>query len=206
MTTIATDGRTVAADSLITNGRSCVELYNQPKIYHEADRVFAASGDIYMVEPMIRWYLKSPKCPDVKAFPTHRTEDSCQIWIFEDGQLYEITSNFPHKLQIQAPTAMGSGHHYARGAMVLGHSPAEAVWAASVWDPGTGGDIVSFELPERLRVNCVPIPSQGPRKSNRQAGGLARMASMTELERSEFALKGARKRWKKENPPWSSSI
>lgn len=43
--------------------------------------------------------------------------------------------------------AIGTGAGYAIAAMYLGKDPAEAIKIASLFDPGTGGEIQTMELP-----------------------------------------------------------
>lgn len=162
MTTIATDGRFVASDSAMFTGTTR-SPWSVPKIKQEKDRVFAFSGAIALFEPMVDWYKKGlPKINIPADFKSVKNDqDWGDLWVFEGGQLFEVSNKYPFKLRLDVPFAMGNGMDHALAILVYGGSVMEAMQVALTLNSQSGGPIHCIELPTELRVkkpdNFVPI-------------------------------------------------
>ncbi len=138
MTTIATDGKTMAGD-----GRVTVEnlIYHDEfqKIFRLNDgRIVGVSGLARTTIQFVEW-LNDPNEPN--KYPTNDFEamvidGSGKIDIYGNDEKNHKPLTFPC-----GPAAIGSGGEYALVAMDAGLSPKEAVKAAAKRDTGTGGKI-----------------------------------------------------------------
>lgn len=137
MTTIATDGNTLAADRRVVSGRQ-IEPWAQDKILLSGGRIYAYSGSTALFLPWVRWYEGDR---DPRKVPVMKDGETLALWAIEDGVLWEVHSHTPYPLQLGYPSAMGSGQEYAYGALAVGASPEEAVRAASRYDPSTGAEV-----------------------------------------------------------------
>lgn len=144
MTTIATDGRTMAGDGLVTSngtifGTKCVKVRKL-----KDGRIVGISGVAYTFDPFCEWLERGGDLPtlDEGAFEA--------LVLGVDGSCRSYDHTGRH-LAEELPTATGSGREIALGAMAVGASPEEAVKAACERDTGTGGLITVVSLPTQLR-------------------------------------------------------
>lgn len=158
MTTIAYDGRFVAADSLrccddIRHLNPARKLRFEPK----SKVLFATTGYSGLMNPWVDWYLKGAK-PDDDARPKLTDEDSGDFIVFslEKGAvLFSQMVPYPVELGI-VPNAWGSGRKIALGAMdyAFGHdsdaygSAVRAVQCACKRDIFSAFPISIFDLQE----------------------------------------------------------
>lgn len=138
MTTIATDGRTMAADS-----RGCAnELIRndaEKKLHRLKDgRVVGASGTITAARAYIRWLEEGGERPKI--------EGAFSAIVLNPNGSAQIHYNDDEPDDLAFPAAIGSGTALALGAMLAGASPAEAVAIAAKRDPFTGGTITEMSL------------------------------------------------------------
>jgi ATP-dependent protease HslVU (ClpYQ) peptidase subunit len=139
MTTVACDGKTMAADGLVTcNGTIWAQGFE--KVARLPDgRIAGASGSAYYIAPFLAW-LK-----DGGDFPEMDAENFEGLVLSPDGSVRA----YDHKgrsIPEEVPTASGSGKEIALGAMLAGATPAEAVNIAAERDCGTGGKIIAISL------------------------------------------------------------
>lgn len=191
MTCIVTDGISLAWDSYCTSDHY-LELYPLQKVFIEKEAIYAIAGEVSLYLPMIEWVKKGA---NPKLVPIAKNNEQTCVWVFKNNKLLEVTNNRPYLTEIGAPNALGSGRRIAMGGIILGHTPEEAVWAASQCDLYTGGEIHNLLLPEQFRLMNA---YKGSKKSNKANGGHARMRSLSSKERKVFAQKGAAARWLKE--------
>lgn len=158
MTTIVTDGKVVVADTGVSNNGRLSWGYR--KVIDRGDRVYAFCGWSAMFLPWINWY-EGKRDPYRLPVKSDKTETDV-LWIFEGGQLIEVTSDAPYPLVVGVPSAMGSGALFARGALALGHPPIEAVQAAMLCDYCTFGDILTLDLPEALQIKAERVVERYP--------------------------------------------
>jgi ATP-dependent protease HslVU (ClpYQ) peptidase subunit len=138
MSTIATDGKAMAADGLVTsNGTAWA--YNFEKIAKLPDgRIAGSVGSAYYIGPFVAWLENGGDFPETG-------DDFEGLVLSPDGS---VRSYDPKGRSIaeEVPTASGSGREIALGAMLAGASPAAAVGIAAKRDICTGGNVVEFAL------------------------------------------------------------
>lgn len=134
MTTIAITHEEIAADSYgFTDGiRSSV---NKQKIKVVGRNIYVLCGNSQVFEAAIQWHLNGSKPEDVPKYG-----DWNLVVITSDGAFF-CSQDMPFLERMELPNAFGSGERYALGAMDSGMSARDAVRAAMVRDPMTGGDI-----------------------------------------------------------------
>ena len=157
MTTIATDGVTIAADGLstaegIVTGRACKKV-------HVVDRVvYAGSGTLAMCLAAIDWVRDGAKSD---LFPKAPKPEDCgwTLLVLRQGQpaICYMSTLGAYAETEELPFAMGSGALLARAAMNLGLSPREAVAHACAFDVYSGGTIMELDLAVAW---APPVPGQ----------------------------------------------
>lgn len=156
MTTIATDGKTLAADMRVCAGNT-IEPWLVSKIRIKGDCVYAMAGHSQLFDVMIKWYEEGHQprsLPQTPARAEHKI--SLGFWAFKEGQLFELTYDMPYPMVIGTPAVLGSGRDHALTALVLGYSPEEAVKVAAKLDPFTDSNVQVLELPLRLQILNYP--------------------------------------------------
>lgn len=147
MTTVAFDGRMMAADTLATDYWGLKEDCRN-KILRGPDFLCGSSGEHGAI---MRWWatVGTLDLEHVLAYgypsfnkdwddPAIMLADASGcIWRHVTGGFFEVSRGFH---------AVGSGRDYALAAMELGGSAADAVRLAMRFDNGTGGDVVTVGL------------------------------------------------------------
>lgn len=140
MTTIAWDGKTLAADTQLTaNGMR----YSTTKAHRLADgSLFASCGDHGLNTAVRRW-LEDQSQPK----PVVGKDDGFSgLLIKADGSLFRMDTSMNLCPVQSAFFADGSGRDYAMAAMHLGKTAKEAVELASLFCVFTGGSITELTL------------------------------------------------------------
>ena len=134
MTTVATDGRTMAGDSLTNAGGIVTRL--APKVHRLPDgRIFGCSGvtvDCLKFEAYLRDGGEQPKVGDEWSALVLNTDGTVDY--YDEGFI---------PVRYLLPAAIGSGREIALGAMYAGATPTQAVEIAAKVDTCTGGPITS---------------------------------------------------------------
>lgn len=138
MTTICSDGVTVAADSLVT-GEFQVSITKLQKI---GKSIFGTAGDVAQGELFLDW-IRAGK-PDEKPPVTNEFEG---IEVNASG-IYMWTEALRPLKSSRKCAGIGSGGGYATAAMLCGKSPRQAVAIAAEMDQGTGGRIITMKVPK----------------------------------------------------------
>jgi len=142
MTVIATDGRTIAADSLGTYGSERAP-HPVEKLIRKAGRIFAVSG-VGIPHVLVDWFLSGA---DPEKVPKLGPDVSWGLLVIEsDGRMSYLSSIMPYAQPAAPPFVLGSGGAVALGAMHAGATPAEAVAIACKVDVYCGGDIVVMHI------------------------------------------------------------
>lgn len=143
MTTIATDGETMAGDGLVTSG-STIFGSSMTKVHQLKDgRLVGISGCAYFATPFMDWLQDGGDVPEL--------DDNFEALVLHpDGSCLSY-DNKGRSLPEELPTATGSGREIALGAMAVGASPEEAVKVACDRDTQTGGKITVLTRPRKLR-------------------------------------------------------
>lgn len=141
MTTIATDGKTMAADGQVQDHTDTIVALDHRKVFKLADgRIVGGAGNSFDVRSWIDWLEKGKEgeCPvqSPQFSGLILNTDGSAIWVDHKGR----------EAPTPVPCAIGSGLQFALGAMDAGASPSKAVAIARNRDVWTGGDIVSESL------------------------------------------------------------
>lgn len=154
MTTIATDGKTIAADGLRTfGGEICGTAHKKIRVSDGC--IFTFSGPTPLFEPAVKWQVNGA---DPRAVPESKGEDNWwSILVLEnDGcgglTMTRYSSLTPYPERFDPPFTMGAGAEFALGAMAHGASPEEAVRLTAKHFNHTGGEIQVINIAEALGV------------------------------------------------------
>lgn len=142
MTTIAWDGRYLAADTLGTRdgNRSLSELR---KLLVSNGRAFATCGNYGpAMERLVEWYEAGH---DPENLPNMPKADGGLI-VVSGRQLWVISCEMPYPDEEHPPFTLGSGRDIALGSMDRGATAMEAVQSAIRWDINTGGEIDFIDM------------------------------------------------------------
>lgn len=136
MTTIATDGKTMAADSMVSDD-TMIHMTTFKKMAMLKDgSVFALAGpvgDFDMWRDFLNGEGELDTTADAEAFVLHH--DGKLLCYNHRGRAYEQST----------PAVTGSGKMVALGAMMAGASPSQAIKIASAVDLHTGGQITVMQ-------------------------------------------------------------
>ncbi|MBL8644021.1 MAG: hypothetical protein JNK21_08800 [Rhodospirillaceae bacterium] len=138
MTTIATDGKVMAADSRLTG--DYIDQFNSTKLYAVNGEIVGTCGTASEGLAYIQWLQ------DSKAAP--KLSDKFEALHLTRGGIFSVDRNLV-RIRVAKVSAIGSGCGYAMGAMLAGASPGKAVQIAAKLDPHTGGKIVTMKLSGR---------------------------------------------------------
>jgi ATP-dependent protease HslVU (ClpYQ) peptidase subunit len=143
MTTIATDGRTMAADTHSSTGGLIVNR-SAVKVTRAKDGSLVGVAGDCSGDALFRRWLDDGEQQD--KLPNFRGADEFVALVLRpDGRLDAFDSSLV-PVEYQLPAAIGSGGQLALGAMLAGRSPAQAVAIAAQRDNATGEFVVELEL------------------------------------------------------------
>lgn len=144
MSTVAWDGKSLAADSVGASGST---LVTTGKLYHLPNGEAAATtGDYAAGQIMVEWYQAGA---DLAEYPKcQANEDSnATLIVAKPGGACCFYSMHPHVVTVMDPfMAWGSGRDYALGAMAMGADAAKAVHVACRFDAWSGGVVKVQQL------------------------------------------------------------
>jgi hypothetical protein len=151
MTTIACDGKTVAADDRLVNDRGRICVYPEPKLRivpePRGDLIVGVSGT--MVDALFEWWFDG-------ADPSKKpATDGWALVVFRPTFLECYTHECPYPQRDGYPAAVGSGAGLALGAMLAGKTAREAVEIAAMRDVYTGGIITELPLQKPAPLDAV---------------------------------------------------
>lgn len=133
MTTICTDGKTVAADRLISdNNLTHGQICKVTRLTNGA--VMAYTGSPYQLPAFVEWLNGDQS----SKFESDSVSEA--IVLMPDGTI-RMYDEHGRWYEADAPQAAGSGAAVAYGALAAGASPAEAIEIASRYDIKTGGGV-----------------------------------------------------------------
>ena len=143
MTCIAWDGKTLASDKRASYGDMICTV---TKIFRVGELLVGGSGELPFVSAMVEWIRQGRKISEFPAAQGSKEDWQPIIVIEADGtpSIYERTA-FPVRYEQQF-VAIGSGREFARAAMHLGKSAAEAVQCAIDLNTGCGNGIDTLDL------------------------------------------------------------
>jgi len=138
VTTIATDGRIMAADGRTSGGGT---IYNDASVKMTrlpdgsiVGRAGGVADHTKAVDELIVAMLE-------ERTPRETKGDYALLRLFKDGKALLYVDRLDGPAWVSLPAAVGSGADYARGAMAMGADPKTAVKIAKRFDAGSGGRI-----------------------------------------------------------------
>lgn len=144
MTTVAYDGRTLAADSMLSTPG-----WKSPVSFQ---KVFANVGEFQAIgfcgcasaiEAFLMW-IENPEEPGLREALLE--SELLALAVHHDGNAYLFEGPTRHPLPIDHFHAIGSGSEFAISAMLCGKSAAEAIEVSKKLDFYTGGKVQFIEL------------------------------------------------------------
>lgn len=143
MTTIASDGFTVAADGRVVAGDEFISDKNV-KLRQVKGRVIGFCGVMAYMSPAIEWLEDGANPSQIKELWLEG-KDWCMI-VFDPDCARCYHNDTPYPSEVPYPTAFGSGELLAIGALLANASPERAIQIASERDLKTGGKITVMEI------------------------------------------------------------
>lgn len=133
MTTVAYDGKSIAADRRIGNMEA-------GKLFRlKSGAIFAGAGYYAQIVEVCAWLNEGGKPADRPKLPDDEEESSEFLLIETSGEAYWLTSPYLRRVKINERfCAIGSGSEYALGALAAGVSAKRAVEIACRFDVCTG--------------------------------------------------------------------
>jgi hypothetical protein len=150
MTTIAFDGRFLAADTLATRGGNSSNCLST-KIALAGGRAFAFGGAWGPLQAdLMNWYLAGAEPAQLPSHARHSDGGTMLVLDLETRVPYVFTDKMPYADQEAAPIAFGTGGDLAQGAIRAGVTAMEAVQIAALDDLMTNDtiDFIDCEHPE----------------------------------------------------------
>ncbi len=148
MTTIAFDGRILAADSQATAGN--IKTFDAVKVRiveiaqegsHKGEKHYVACcGDMASARAFCDWYRDQAG----SVYP--KLEEDFHALAIAPHGIAEYWDRLPYGVAAHAPVAIGSGKQIALGAMAAGKNAIEAVEIAKQHDCFTGGEVKHWEV------------------------------------------------------------
>jgi hypothetical protein len=137
MTTIAWDGRTLAADQQRTNGNTCQRAR---KLFDCGDYAFAATGMMSEIPAICRWleagapWNDRPECDGDDGGDAGLVvrKSDCALFLLQGKKTFSLIELPP------GSAAAGSGVDFALAAMACGKDARGAVEIAILFDAGSG--------------------------------------------------------------------
>lgn len=151
MTTIAFDGKTVAADGQRTWGDEIREL-GSPKIKLLDGRIYSFTGSTPLFQPVVDWHRSGA---DPKSLPVMGREESWTLIVIDHDGLGKYTPTCPYIERFKPPIAFGAGGDYAMGAMLAGADAKRAVELVAGLCNHTGGVIQAVNVADALRASLA---------------------------------------------------
>jgi len=141
MTTIAWDGKTLAADRRVSY--DSVSDANTTKIVKTDNGLCGAAGNTSIGAAFKRWFVHGEEGDPP---PLEKNGQEASAFIIREAGVRLHYDQFGWFQADPGPFAIGSGWEIAIGAMKSGKSAAEAVQIAAKLDGYTGSDIDVLEL------------------------------------------------------------
>jgi hypothetical protein len=150
MTTLAFDGKILAADSLYV-GDSEYVYGHESKIYIFANMAISISGEDTRGQAFVRW-ITEDSCND-KKYPTICKDTFAGLLLTSEG-CFEFAGNCKGKgSKVRMPACYGSGHLFAKTAMGMGKNAHEAVEVACDHCIFTGPPVYSITQKQLAKLD-----------------------------------------------------
>lgn len=143
MTTVASDGKTVAADGQST---AHTEIFrtNSKKIRGCGDAVLGFTGVAALQPVIFAWFEEGADPCKIEGF---LKDNDWTLAVFRKAGVSYYRNICPYPLLLEYPFSMGSGEDYASGALLSGATSRRAVEIAIEKDTQSGGTITEIAIP-----------------------------------------------------------
>lgn len=132
MSTVAWDGKIIAADKMAVN---CGLERKKSKLFKHDNVVYAVTGELSEGLVLIQWHKDGA---DIEKYPKFQTpEDWTRLIVAEYGKI-TVYEAHPYPTEEEPFMAWGSGRDFAMGAMEMGAGAVRAIEIASKHSCGTG--------------------------------------------------------------------
>lgn len=136
MTTIVATVEIMASDRRVTGG----PMFKTTKIQRIKGSIYGGAGNLEQILKMFEWFKNPDMKPDWKFQPDFEilelSPDGLFVW---GSEMIAVPVGMPYY-------AIGSGAHYALGALECGAPPEEAIRVAHKFDPYTGRELQVHKL------------------------------------------------------------
>lgn len=149
MTTICTDGITIASDGRVHADGQLIRD-DEKKIAVCDGAIYALAGITCLLGPLIKW-AKDGADPDKSP----KGDLRWQLLVITPTSFVAYSAPCPYAERQEYPYATGTGRDVALGAMLAGKPPEEAVQIAAEVDLYTGGEIQIVNIAEALGLAQV---------------------------------------------------
>jgi ATP-dependent protease HslVU (ClpYQ) peptidase subunit len=143
MTTIAFDRTHIAWDSQGTLGNEKVG-YPLQKVWTVGKVIYGFAGDYAYADPVVQWHAKGARPRSAADI----TGGSWEMLVISAKGANLYTNETLFRTPLNEPFAIGSGSHFARGALLAKVPAYQAVRIAAICDVYTGGEINSLAFSE----------------------------------------------------------
>ena len=140
MTTIATDGKTMASDT--RQGADFIDQVESIKVFRIKGEVVGICGDYAEARRYLEWLQNGSKKDDKPHFD--KEADFEALHLTQKG-VFSVTKNL-YRVATGTPAACGSGGCHAIAAMMAGATPKRAVEISIQLDPFSGGRVMVMKL------------------------------------------------------------
>lgn len=139
MTTVAFDGRTLAADRKMGGWMDACKIFKL-----KDGRYLAGAGYYDQIVEVVAW-IDEGAHPDKK--PKLPEDEGSSLLLVEEGAAYWLTWPYLRTVLVRDPfVAIGSGGEFALGAMAAGANARKAVEIACRFDPHSGKGVHSVKV------------------------------------------------------------
>jgi len=152
MTTIAWDGKTLAADSRSTLNNEIMQV-SSPKIFHiPGVGVVSGAGGVDDIELFMDW-IAAGQDPENKPTLSREADNAFQgiFWDENSGELYTYFGTLVACPELP-PRTWGTGGPFASVALSLGQTAREAVKTACKFDIYSGGKVQFVTLATKRKT------------------------------------------------------
>lgn len=134
MTTIATDGKSIASDGQVTDN-SIIEDLNRKKVHKLPDgRALGFAGCLISCEMFLEWIKDTTQQPPEGS-------DEFEAVVIDGSDKVTVYNHRYSPLVMPTPYCTGTGKQVALGAMMAGATPKQAVKLATKVDIYSGGTV-----------------------------------------------------------------
>ncbi|SUE95774.1 proteasome subunit beta [Ectopseudomonas mendocina] len=161
MTTVAYDGRFLAADGRSTlgnliSGKAVKKIFQLLTCANgvQVQAVLAGAGSFQTVN-IVKSHLERNDLFESELIPEIEPGSFQGLLVLETGEVYDLEDKLV-PLPAEIPVAIGSGTDYAMAAMVMGKSAPAAVEVACELDVYSGGKIAVFDTETWAFVDIKP--------------------------------------------------